>query len=73
MSPTIRSVLLSVICGMMAAAFLHEQGVMDLSFGFASGGIGEGAFMALIGGLGGYAMLLIFRLIMGLANRAKDD
>ena len=73
MSPATRSVLLSVICGMMAAAFLHERGVMDLSFGFASGGIEEGVLMALIGGLCGYAMLQIFRLIMGLTNRAKED
>ena len=73
MSPAIRSVLLSVICGMMAAAFLDEREVIDLSFGFSSGGIEEGVLMALIGGLGGYAMLLVFRLFRGLANRVKND
>ena len=73
MNPTIRSVLLSVICGMMAAAFLHERGVINLNFGFSSGSIEEGALMALIGGLGGYAMLLVFRLFRGLANRVKND
>ena len=73
MSPTIRSVLLSVICGMMAAAFLHERGVINLSFGFSSGSIEEGALMALLGGLGGYAIFLVYRLIKGLANHVKND
>ena len=52
MSPATRSVLLAVVFGMMAASFLHERGIVDLSFGFSQGGILEGALTALIGGLG---------------------
>ncbi len=73
MSPAIRSVLLAVIFGMMAAAFLHERGIVDLSYGFARGGVAEGVLMATTGGLVGYAMLLAFRIIRGLSSRAKDD
>ncbi len=73
MSPAIRSVLLAVVFGMMAAAFLHERGVVDLSYGFPSGGILEGALMALTGGVAGYAILLAFRILRGLVNRAKGE
>ena len=73
MSPAIRSVLLAVVFGMMAAAFLHERGVVDLSYGFPSGGILEGALMALTGGVAGYAILLGFRILRGLVNRAKGE
>ncbi len=73
MSPAIRSVLLAVICGMMAAAFLHERGIVDLSYGFARGGLLEGALMALTGGLGGYAVLFAFRMLRKLAGRAKGE
>ncbi len=55
----------------MAASFLHVRGVMDLSYGFARGGALEGVLMALTGGLGGYAILLAFRLMRNLVNRAK--
>ena len=71
MSPALRSVLLSVVFGMMAAAFLHERGVVDLSLGFPSGSFEEGAVMALTGGVGGYALLLAFRLLRSLSRRAK--
>ena len=73
MNPAIRSVLLSVIFGMMAAAFLHQQGIVDLSFGFPRGGFEEGASMAVIGGVGGYAMLMLFRLFRALARRARGE
>lgn len=73
MSPAIRSVLLAVVFGMMAAAFLHERGVVDLSYGFPSGGILEGVLMALTGGVAGYAILLGFRILRGLVNRAKGE
>ncbi len=73
MSPTIRSVVLAIVCGMMAAAFLHERGIVDLSFGFPKGGVEEGALMALIGGSRGYAMLLAFRLLKNLTSRAKGE
>lgn len=72
-SPAIRSVLLSVVFGMMAAAILHERGVVDLSFGFPSESFGEGALMALAGGLGGYALLMAFRLLRSLFNRARGE
>ncbi len=70
MSPGIRSVMLAIICGMMAAAFLHDRGFVDLGFGFSQGGMEEGALMALIGGLGGYGILLLFRTIRRFAKRA---
>ena len=73
MNSALRSVLLAVVFGMMAAAFLHERGVVDLSYGFASGGILEGALMALTGGLGGYAVLLAFRVLRGLTRRSKGE
>ena len=73
MSPAIRSVLLAIIFGMMAASFLHVRGIVDLSFGFARGGLLEGASMALIGGLGGLAILLAFRKLRDLANLAKKQ
>ncbi len=71
MSPATRSVLLAIICGMMAASFLHERGIVDLSYGFSRGGLLEGALMALTGGVGGYAILLAFRKLRDLANHAK--
>ncbi len=71
--PAMRSVALAVICGMMASSFLHAQGIVDLSYGFAPGGFAEGALMALTGGLGGYAMLAAFRKLRDLANRAKGQ
>lgn len=73
MSPAIRSVLLSVVFGMMAAALLHERGVVDLNFGFPSESFEEGALMALTGGLGGYALLMAFRLLRALTNRARGE
>lgn len=73
MNPSIRSILLAVVFGMMAAAFLDERGIVDLSFGFTDGGVEEGVFMALIGGLGGYAILLAFRILKGLSNHSKGE
>ncbi len=73
MSPALRSVLLAVIFGMMAAAFLNERGIVDLSYGFPRGGVMEGALMALTGGLGGYVLLFAFRMLRKLASRAKDE
>lgn len=73
MSPATRSVLLAIICGMMASSFLHVRGVVDLSYGFSRGGLLEGVLIALTGGLGGYAVLLAFRKLRDLANRAKKQ
>lgn len=69
MSPKTRSVVLAVIGGMMAAAYLDGRGVVDLSYGFARGGFAEGALMALSGAIAGLAVLLVFRLLRKLANR----
>ncbi len=63
MSPKTRSVVLAMMGGMMAAAFLDGRGVVDLSYGFARGGFAEGALMALSGAIAGTAVLLVFRLL----------
>jgi hypothetical protein len=67
MSPARRSVLVAVIGGMMAASYLDDQGIVDLSYGFAEGGFAEGAFMAITGSLAGCAVLLAFRFVRDLA------
>jgi len=71
MSPPRRSVVVAVIGGMMAAAYLHSQGVVDLGFGFPPGGLVEGAMMAIAGALAGFGVLLAFRLLRDLAERLK--
>ena len=73
MSPRLRSVLLAIICGMMAASFLHVRGFVDLRFGFSQGSLEEGALMALTGGLGGFAVLLTFRMIRRIAKRTGNQ
>ena len=73
MSPATRSVLLAIIFGMMAASVLHERGIVDLSYGFDRGGMLEGALMALTGGLGGYALLFVFRTLKNLSKNNKDE
>jgi hypothetical protein len=64
--------LLAVVGGMMAAAYLHSQGLVDLSFGFPRGGLLEGASMAITGALAGYAVLLVFRFVRGAGKDRKD-
>ncbi len=71
MSPKTRSVILAMIGGMMAAAYLDNQGVVDLSYGFPRGGLAEGALMAITGALAGYAVLLAFRKLRDFATRNK--
>ena len=56
---------------MMAATYLDSQGIVDLSYGFAEGGLIEGALMAISGALAGYAMLVVFRKLRDLAARGK--
>jgi hypothetical protein len=73
MNPAIRSVLIAIICGMMAAAFLHDRGTVDLSFGFQPGGFLEGALTALIGGAGGFAVLQVFRLLRRRGGGAENQ
>ena len=72
-SPANRSVLLALVGGMMAAAILHDREIVDLSYGFAPGSLPEGALMALTGGLGGYAVIMVFRLLRKLTSRAKKQ
>ncbi len=69
MSSAKRSALLAAIGGMMAATYLDSQGIVDLSYGFAEGGLIEGALMAITGALAGYAVLVAFRKLRDLAAR----
>ena len=71
MSPSWRSAAIAALGGMMAAAYLHSQGTVDLSFGFPRGGLVEGLLMAVTGALAGLAVLLAFRLLRDLAQRLK--
>lgn len=71
MSPPRRSVAVAVLGGMMAAAYLHSQGAVDLSFGFPRGGLVEGLLIAATGALAGFGLLLCFRLLRDLAERRK--
>ena len=72
MSPERRSVLVAVIGGMMAAAYLHTEGIVDLSFGFPLDGVVEGALTAMTGATAGYAVLLSFRKLRDLVTRDKE-
>ncbi len=72
-SPATRSLLIAVLCGMMAASYLHDRGTVDLSFGFPPGGFLEGALTALLGGAGGAAALLVFRLLRGLRRPPRQE
>lgn len=67
-----RSVMLAVLGGMMATAYLHSSGALDLSFSFPRGGIAEGAIIAMTGGVGGYAVLFVFRALRDLVRRGRQ-
>ncbi len=69
MSPKTRSVILAMIGGMMAAAYLDGRGVVDLSYGFERRGFAEGALMAVTGAIAGYAVLLVFRVLRNFTSR----
>ncbi len=69
MSPARRSVVVAVIGGMMATAYLDSQGAVDLTFGFPRGGFVEGALMAIVGAATGYAVLLVFRKLRDFVTR----
>ena len=71
MTPQRRSVLIAVVGGMMGVSYLESQGVVDLSFGFPTGGLVEGVVIALTGALVGFAVLLTFRIVRDLASRSK--
>lgn len=63
--------MVAIIGGMMAAAYLNSQGIVDLSYGLPRGGLAEGALMAITGALAGYAVLLVFRMLRDFATRGK--
>ena len=69
MNPKTRSVILAMLGGMMAAAYLDDRGVVDLGYGFARGGFAEGALMAITGAMAGLAVLLVFRILRRFATR----
>ncbi len=71
LSPARRSVVLSMIGGMMAASYLDSEGIVDLSYGFPRGGLAEGAFSAITGALAGYGILLVFRKLRDITTRDK--
>ncbi len=71
MSPKRRSLLLAVIGGMMAAAYLDVEGIVDLSFGFPPGGVVAGVLMAISGAAVGCAIMLSFRRLRDLVTRNK--
>ncbi|MFQ5784103.1 MAG: hypothetical protein ACE5H8_04685 [Alphaproteobacteria bacterium] len=62
---------MAMIGGMMAAAYFDSTGIVDLSYGFPSGSLVEGALMAATGSLAGYAVLSAFRKLRDLAARNK--
>ncbi len=72
MSRPSQPLILAVLGGMMAVAFLHTRGIIDIGFGFPKGGIAEGAIMAAVGGLFGYAVLFLFRLVRNTVRRGDD-
>ena len=61
MRPQIRSIVIAILAGMMAAAYLDSAGKVDLSFGFPEGGPVEGALIALTGATGGLVVLMVYR------------
>ena len=63
--------MVAIIGGMMAAAYLDSQGVVDLTFGSPRGGFVEGALMAIIGATAGYAVLLVFRKLRDFVTRGE--
>ena len=66
------AVLVAATGGMMAAAYLDIEGIVDLSFGFPQGGVVEGALMAITGATAGYAVLFLFRKLRGLVTSDKE-
>jgi len=66
MNPKIRSLLVAMLGGMMAASLLHGEKVVDLGLGFPRGGLGEGVSIGIVGAAVGAAILMIFRMLSGL-------
>ena len=72
-NPKIRSVLVAMLGGMMAASLLHGEKLIDLGFGFARGGIGEGVSIAIVGAAAGAAILMVFRMLSGLKGERGGE
>jgi len=72
MRPQTRSIVISILAGMMAAAYLDNAGKIDLSFGFPDNGPVEGALIALIGAAGGSAILLVYRGVRKLVGQKEE-
>jgi len=60
-----------MVGGMMAASYLHSEGIVDLSYGFPRGGFAEGALIAMTGAVAGYGVLLAFRKLREFKTRDK--
>ncbi|MEJ2120895.1 MAG: hypothetical protein P8Z76_09330 [Alphaproteobacteria bacterium] len=75
-SGRLRSLLLAMLGGMMAASLLHVRKIVDLSFGFAPGSFGEGAAIAIVGAAAGVAVLTVFRMLsvmLGSGGNEKEE
>ena len=73
MNPKIRSLLVAMLGGMMAASLLHGEKVVDLGFGFARGGLGEGVLIAIFGAVVGAVILVVFRMLSALGGSNGGD
>jgi len=73
MNSKVRSLLFAMLGGMMAASLLHVRKVVDLSFGFAPGTLGEGAAIAIVGAAAGAAVLLAFRKVSEMRGGDGED
>jgi len=72
-SGRIRSLLLAMLGGMMAASLLHVRKIVDLGFGFAPGSFGEGAAIAIVGAVAGAAVLTAFRMLGVMVGGGRDE
>ena len=72
MNPKRRSEFFAIIGGMMAAAYLHSEAMVDLSYGFPSGSLAEGALLTVTGVTAGIAVLIVFRLARALLSRIRN-
>ena len=75
-SGRLRSLLLAMLGGMMAASLLHVRKIVDLSFGFAPGSFGEGAAIAIVGAAAGATVLTVFRMLsvmLGSGGNEKEE
>ena len=71
-SGKLRSLLLAMLGGMMAASLLHVRKVVDLGFGFPPNSFGEGAAIAVVGAAAGAAVLVVFRMLSVMIGGGED-